>query len=383
MAYIQDFFSARNSSRGSSGMTLAEIRALNQANAGNEAWMTIPEFSASDYNQAQDIADLRRSLGNPQMSDAELIEKYTREPIPVREGWDWGDLLQGLAIPGAYLGAGLATGAFSGLGTAATTGGSMAGAEALGAMGTEVGLGLGEAAAAGGAAGAAGYEAALDPLLAGGGEVGSGYAASAPGAAAAGGSSSLAGIWSQIPEEVKALGSGAVGQWLSKNAGTLIGAGLGAYASNQQSEAYERLARDYMAMGAPSRARYEASFAPGFTMDKDPGYTDALNQTAKATLHGLSVGGNPADSPNAWSKSLSDIYEKTAYPALQNYRGMNANAGGISTFAGAAPGASSASINSGRGVYDSIGAGAADIFNPPKTLAETLAELRKAGFYGG
>lgn len=181
MAYnIQDFFAARNAMRQNSGMTLAEIRALNQANA-NEAWITIPEFSASDYNQSQDIYDMRRSLGNPQMSDAELIDYYTRNPIPVQEGWDWGDLAKGLAIPGAFIGAGLLSGAFPAAGATAgtagttagaATGSSMAGAEALGAMGTEAGFGFGGAAT--GAATGAGTVAGGAALGAGAGGAGGG-----------------------------------------------------------------------------------------------------------------------------------------------------------------------------------------------------------------
>ena len=126
---------------------------------------------------------------------------------------------------------------------------------------------------------------------------------------------------------------------------------------------YERLAREYMAMGAPSRARYEASFAPGFTMANDPGYTDALNQTTRSTLHGLSVAGNPADSPNAWNQTLMDVNQRFAYPALQDYRRMGANAGGLSRFADAAPTAAGAGIQARGGQYDALGYGLGSIFS--------------------
>jgi hypothetical protein len=161
--------------------------------------------------------------------------------------------------------------------------------------------------------------------------------------------------------------------------GSLGTTALGVYGANRQAQSLRDLAGKYMEMGAPSRARYEGSFAPGFTMANDPGYTDALNQAAKGSLHGLSVNGNPADSPNAWNASLTDLYQKTAYPALQNYRGINANAGGLSSFAEAAPGAASSAINADAGKLNAIGAGAADIFNPPKSLAQILREARMYG----
>lgn len=173
-------------------------------------------------------------------------------------------------------------------------------------------------------------------------------------------------------------GSATTADYLSLG-GTGLATGLGIYGANQQANSYADLANKYMSFGAPSRARYEASFAPGFNMNMDPGYTDALNQSSKATLHGLSTQGNPADSPNAWSKTLSDLYEKTAYPALQNYRSTNANAGGIASLQAAAPGASSNAINAQGGIYNAIGAGAADIFNPPKSLAQILKEARVYG----
>lgn len=156
-------------------------------------------------------------------------------------------------------------------------------------------------------------------------------------------------------------------------------AAFGAYASDKQADALSRLAERYEGYGAPSRARYESSFAPGFSMESDPGYKDMLDQVTKATLHGLSVSGNPADSPNAWAKTLEDVSAKSAYPALQDYRRLNAGAGGLAELTSQGPKFEIAATGANRGVYDAIGAGMADVFNPPKTLAQTLAELRKYG----
>lgn len=188
---------------------------------------------------------------------------------------------------------------------------------------------------------------------------------------------------SAVQEVARQLGitPAAALKYLMSGAGSLAAAGLGAYASNQQAGSLQALNNQYLGFGAPSRARYEASYAPGFTMANEPGYKDALDQTAKATLHGLSTQGNPAGSPNAWASSLSDIYQKTAYPALQTYRNQNANTGGIGTLTAAAPGAATGAINAQGNVFNAVGGGLNDIFNPPKSLAQQLAELKQSGYY--
>lgn len=163
--------------------------------------------------------------------------------------------------------------------------------------------------------------------------------------------------------------------------GTAASTGLGVAGSNQQAGALDALSRRYESYGAPSRARYEASFAPGFTMASDPGYSDALDQTTKAFLHKASIGGNPAGSPNAWEQTLKDVNSSFAFPALQAYRGLNANAGGIAGSSATSANFAGGAVNAGRGVYDALGAGAADIFNPKKSLADLMAEFKTAGVY--
>lgn len=201
---------------------------------------------------------------------------------------------------------------------------------------------------------------------------------------AGGGTSGLAG-----PVAGGAGTGTALSRLLDGNAGTadylsLLGSGLstglGVFGATQQAKSLQELANQYMEIGAPSRARYESSFAPNFTMANDPGYTDALDQTTKSFLHKASIGGNPADSPNAWQQTLKDVNSQFAYPALQDYRKLNANAGGLSRFAEAAPGAATGAIGAQNGVYNAVGAGAADIFNPPKSLSDILREMQRSGY---
>jgi hypothetical protein len=184
-----------------------------------------------------------------------------------------------------------------------------------------------------------------------------------------------------LPTSVQAIQRILAGNGTGTDYLNLIGATgpslLGAYASNRQTGAYKDLASQLAGYGAPSRARYEGSFAPGFSMSQDPGFTDALNQAGKASMHALSTFGNPAGSPNAWAQTNQDLFSKFAYPALQAYRTGNAAAGGISALTTAAPSATSGAIGSQANVYNAIGGGISDIFNPTPTLAQTLAQYTR------
>ena len=176
------------------------------------------------------------------------------------------------------------------------------------------------------------------------------------------------------------------GTGTSADFASILGAGgsalLGAVGASKQQDQLKGLADQFMQMGAPSRGRYEASFAPGFTMSNDPGYMDSLNQSAKATLHGLSVNGNPAGSPNAWTQTLQDLQQKTAYPALQNYRNQNAATSGIGAFSSAAPETSQAAIGAGSNVFGAIGKGIANITNPPQTLSDWINANKGSTIFG-
>jgi len=162
-------------------------------------------------------------------------------------------------------------------------------------------------------------------------------------------------------------------------AGSALPGVLGALASGQQSSAQQDVANQYLSLSAPSRARFEASFAPGFSMTSDPGYQDALDQVTKAMLHKLSVTGNPAGSPNALQQILHDVNAQFAYPALQQYRQLNAGQGGIIPLTSAAPQFANAAIGSQGNVYNALGGAAADIFNPPSSLDKLMKQFARLG----
>lgn len=198
-----------------------------------------------------------------------------------------------------------------------------------------------------------------------------GSATSGTGSASSGGTAAGTAAGTAISRVLNGTATGA--DWLEL-AGRLGPAALGAFASGQQADAFGDLSDRYMAIGAPSRARFEGSFAPGFSMADEPGYSDALDQTTKSFLHKASIGGNPADSPNAWAETLKGVNSTFAFPALNEYRRLNAGAGGLAALTSAAPAAASSAIGAEKGIYDSIGVGAADVFNPPKSLDEILRQ---------
>ena len=167
---------------------------------------------------------------------------------------------------------------------------------------------------------------------------------------------------------------------LDRILGGLIPAAGGAIASKIQADAFRDMSDKYSAMGAPSRQRYEASFRPGFSLSNEPGFQDALNLASKSNLHALSTGGNPALSPNAQAANMSDLTAKFTMPYLQNYRSINSASGGLSSYAPASINAESNAIQQQGGIFGALGSGAASIFNPPKSLADILKEVKAAGY---
>ena len=164
----------------------------------------------------------------------------------------------------------------------------------------------------------------------------------------------------------------------AKLAGVLGSTALGLYGADQQRGALERLSSQFAGFGAPSRARYEGSFAPGFSMANEPGYQDALDATTKSFLHKASIAGNPADSPNAWTQTLKDVNASFAFPALNTYRNQNAATGGFGAFNTAAPGAATGAAMASGNIPNVIGSGLADLTNPRTSLAD-LAKLFNQG----
>jgi hypothetical protein len=174
-------------------------------------------------------------------------------------------------------------------------------------------------------------------------------------------------------------GSASTADWLSAG-GNLASTGLGIAGSRNAANAYNDLAGKYMAFGAPSRSRYEASMTPGFDPNSIPGYSGAVDTASKGILARLAAtGGNPWGNPGGLIEANKQIISGTALPAIQDYQRLNAGTGGYAGFNAAAPGAATAGIGAQGGVYNAIGSGLAGLTNPQPSIYDTLARLGVQG----
>jgi hypothetical protein len=138
---------------------------------------------------------------------------------------------------------------------------------------------------------------------------------------------------------------------------------------------YDALARDYMGLGAPSRSRYEASFAPGFDVSKMTGLEQAMDTSYQGLLRGLSTQGNPYGNPGGLAEAQKYITGNLVMPTLQNYRNQNAATGGFGAFSTAAPQAAGNSIAATGNTYADLGRGISNLVNPTPTLDDYFRRL--------
>jgi hypothetical protein len=162
--------------------------------------------------------------------------------------------------------------------------------------------------------------------------------------------------------------------------GNLAGTALGVAGSRNAANAYNNLAGQYMAFGAPSRARYEASMTPGFDPTSIPGYSGAVDTASRGVLARLAAsGGNPWGNPGGLIEANRQIISGTALPAIEDYQRLNAGTGGYAGFNAAAPSISTAGIGAQGGVYNAVGSGLASLTNPQPSIYDTLARLGVQG----
>lgn len=174
----------------------------------------------------------------------------------------------------------------------------------------------------------------------------------------------------------KILAGTATAEDWAKLTGQALPGLLGAYASNQQTNALKSLADQYAAYGAPSRARYEASMSPGFDPSTIPGYKGALDTASDSLLRRLSAsGGNPFGNPGGLIEANKAVVAGTALPAVQDYQRMNAGTGGLANLAAAYPATQNAATGANANIYNSLGVAAADIFNPRQSLNDLLKSM--------
>jgi len=309
------------------------------------------------------------------------------------------DFLPQALILGA--GGALASGAlgggsiFSGLGEGAT--GALGAAEA----GAEGFTGLGGAGGSGLAGGVPGYAAA--PVALGTGAAGTEAAAGTPlsslvtpalqapapvvdlstqagaadisrilGPAAATGAAGAAGKAGAATGGTalsRLLGLGQTGSDMLSVLGGIAPAALGAYGSSKQADAYKDVANEQKGLGQPYRDLLLGSYQPGFSLSKEPGFQDAIDQASQSFLRQASAGrapgvsgGNPMVNPQAWAETQKHVLSNVSLPYLAAYRNQLGSAGGLGL-----PGAQQASmagVGAGGDFYNAIGYGLGGALNP-------------------
>lgn len=316
--------------------------------AANAAYFTSPEWQR--YVEANNASE--HSTSTPDFN-------YLLAPAALIGGVAAGGLL-GAGEAGAGASEGVAGGLGEGSASTAATGVTPAATAGIG--GGDTGLMAGATTGA-----SAPLSAAQDPLGSGGD----------PGNATAGSSSGRAGAGTAMSRILD--GTASTADWLSFG-GNLASTGLGVAGSRNAVNAFRDLNDRYMAIGAPSRGRYEASMTPGFDPSTIPGYSGAVDTASKGILARLAAtGGNPWGNPGGLIEANKQIISGTALPAIQDYQRLNAGTGGYAGFNAAAPGAATAGIGANAGVYNAVGSGLAGLLNPQPSLLDTLRGLGVQG----
>jgi hypothetical protein len=145
--------------------------------------------------------------------------------------------------------------------------------------------------------------------------------------------------------------------------GSLLGHGLGAVGSYVQSNNLSDLASKYGQMGAPYRDQLAAITKDPSLYYNSPGAQGALN----GVLQQLSVNGNPFG--NSTSLQLASKAAMSGYGAE---RDRLAGYGGLTSYNQALPQLEAGAVNASGNIWNAVGAGVGDIFNPKPTLMDIL-----------
>jgi hypothetical protein len=170
------------------------------------------------------------------------------------------------------------------------------------------------------------------------------------------------------------------GSSLTSLLGKIAPAALGAYGANQQANSYQDMMNQYFSLGAPYRSLLQQSYQPGFDISKEPGYQNAMDTTMNTYMRAASAGnaqgvagGNPFNNPGAFMESQKYLAGNLALPYLQNYRSGLSSSGQLGLGPAAQFGGNA--IQSQGGVYDAIGYGLGEIFNPKPDYTQQFASM--------
>lgn len=161
--------------------------------------------------------------------------------------------------------------------------------------------------------------------------------------------------------------------------------------TSQQIEANNAMQDKWLALGAPSRARLEGSYAPGFDLAaSDPGFQNALDTSANTAARSYSAkAGNPQDSPGSQAEILKYVLGTTYLPQLNTYRSQNATSGQLGTNVAGTAGLNAANAYGGTAAlqgaqnatspYSALASGLGALTAPDNSLSSLLQQLKNAG----
>jgi hypothetical protein len=155
---------------------------------------------------------------------------------------------------------------------------------------------------------------------------------------------------------------------------------LGYMGASKQADAYKDLMNQYFSLGAPYRDLLQKSYQPGFSLQNEPGFKDAMDTAHSTYMRAASAGnaqgvagGNPFDNPGAFMESQKYLMGSLGLPYLQNYRSGLSGAGQLGL--GPAAQFGGAGVNAEGGKYDAIGYGLGEVFNPKPDYMKQFANL--------
>lgn len=172
---------------------------------------------------------------------------------------------------------------------------------------------------------------------------------------------------------------GGAGLFPNANLGSLLSGGLqgvlGYIGAKEQADALRDTQNQWLGLGAPSRARYEASFNPGFDIfSADPAAQQAAQSSADATARAMSASfGNVFDQPHAQGQIFRGVLNQVALPQLNTYRSQNLTGGQLGTnIAGTA---SLQEAGQAGGGLNAIGYGLGSALNGQQSLQDLLKQI--------
>ena len=156
----------------------------------------------------------------------------------------------------------------------------------------------------------------------------------------------------------------------------IVQGGLGAAGAGKQADAYNNVASQNAAIGAPFRAGALDLFNnPGKFTEK---YSPILDKAADVSARAVTANrGNPFGNPTAMAEINQDVLLRSLWPMLMGERGQLMQAGGFGLNTSGA--AQLANAQNAGGEYDALGVAAGRLLNPQPSIEDLF---RKYGILG-